>query len=96
MITIIGTRLSVIGFGLCGIRDTHEVSEGVSATEIEQLITNAKSNVVMIEEALLKNVTINHDKIIVPIPDRFEKPDYSDLDNLVKDTVGVSIDVKHS
>jgi len=96
MITVIGSHLTAIGMGLCGLKDIHEVPRGVTKEEVEQLIKDAKGDVIMIEEALLKQCSIKTDKVIITIPDRFGSPEYSDLDNLVKDTVGVSIHVKHN
>ena len=99
MITLIGTSTTVIGFGLCGIKDIHEVGLKVSEDELINLIKNAESNTIMIEEQLyeivksvVENNYIYENKIFMKIPDRFKESfDADDIDSIVKDTIGINI-----
>jgi len=92
MITLIGHRATIIGFGLCGIKGIHEVHTNTTDDVLRTLITGAEHEVVMIEEALLQRVQgLKTKKIFVSIPDRYSSEDHDDLDGLVRDTIGVAI-----
>ncbi len=94
MITLIGMTNSIIGFGLCGVKDVHEVRTSTPLEDIIKLIHNAEHDVVMIDEELFKLVEdlIKTSKIIIKIPDRFkEKSDDQFVEKIMKDTIGASI-----
>lgn len=96
MITLIGTSTTIVGFGLCGIKDVHEVRNSTSDEVLASLINKANGKIIMIDESLYDRVKekIEVDKTFIKIPSRFkdsENVEDDDIDELVKDTIGVAI-----
>lgn len=95
MITLIGTYNSIIGFGLCGIEDIHEVTPGTTAQEIARIVEKTENEIVLIDEKVHEKIDgRGFDKIFIQIPDRFrERAGTDDIDKLVRDTIGISMKV---
>lgn len=89
MITLIGTTHTTIGFGLCGIKDIHEVKLECDSETLNVLVRQAKNDVIMIDELLKKKLTIKTDKTIITIPYRNGSADTTFIENLMKNTIGV-------
>lgn len=90
MITLIGTRNSAIGFGLCGIKDIREVGPSVTDEELLRMVLEA-GEIIMIDEALYARVKGRVAKTFIRIPDTAGGT--QDIDALVKDTIGISIKI---
>lgn len=89
MITLIGTTHTTIGFGLCGIKDVHEVKLETEAQELNALVENAEHDIVMIDELLSKKLTIKTDKTLIVVPYRNGEANSSFIEDLMKNTIGV-------
>lgn len=93
MITLIGTSTTTIGFGLCGIKDIHEVSRRIDPTDLRKIIDSSENEFIMIDEDIyekIKDQEINKNFIVVPF--RFRKDlNTDDIDSLVQDTLGVKM-----
>ncbi len=91
MITLIGTTHTTIGFGLCGIKDIHEVSLEASEQELVDLIQQAQHDIIMIDELLVEKINkrLPSSKTIITIPYRNGQADTEFIDDLMKNTIGV-------
>jgi vacuolar-type H+-ATPase subunit F/Vma7 len=95
MITLIGTSTTTIGFGLCGIKDIYEVCRSTPETEIADIILSSENEIIMIDEDIYNRVEpllTRCKKIIIKIPFRYKEELDDDIDELVKDTLGVAIE----
>ena len=97
MITLIGTSTTIIGFGLCGIKNIMEVSHSIDYKELLKLYLQVESNIIMIDELLyskIKSDIKTNDKIIIQIPDRFkESQENNEIQELVMKTIGTNINI---
>jgi len=97
MITLIGTSTTIIGFGLCGIKDIREVSHKIESSELLKLYSQVESNIIMIDENLyfkIRSKVKDDNKIIIQIPDRFKECQLNDeIQELVRKTVGANINI---
>lgn len=97
MITLIGTSNSVIGFGLCGVKDIHEVTRRTSPEEILNIITSSKNEIIMIDEEIYLKIQhklkeLKHEKQFIKIPWRFKPKEKDDnINELIKDITGVEV-----
>ena len=96
MITLIGTSTTTIGFGLCGIKDIHEVRRSMEKETILKLVKEAENEIIMIDEDIFEKIredVRNLGKIFIKIPFRHKKEDEASdaVDEMVKDTLGISI-----
>lgn len=81
---------TVIGFGLCGIKDVVELLRTSTPQEIEKAIVESSNNIIMIDEELREKVpSLKTEKVIITIPDRYGEPNNNFLAELTKETVGV-------
>lgn len=96
MISLIAKTSSIIGFGLCGVKDLIEVNKNCGEQEILAAIKKAQHDVIMIDEDLhakFSQQLAKTKKIFIDIPDRFkEKEQANNIDALVRDTIGVNIE----
>ena len=92
MISIVGTKTSIIGFGLCGVDDVHEVAENETKEKIKEAIQQC-GDVVLIDEFLTKDLNLKQfDKTFIIIPWRFKvASDDDEIEKLVQDALGVAI-----
>ena len=90
MITLIGTAKTIIGFGLCGIKDVHELAPNAEPKTILEAVEKA-GEIVMIEQGFHAKIKegLPSAKIYIQIPDEIVASD--DIDALVRDTIGVSM-----
>ncbi len=101
MITLIGTSTTIVGFGLCGIKDIREVNRKTTSEEILDLVRTSEFETIMIDEYIYEKIKVDvqrkiefENKIFVKIPDRYtELSDESndDIDDIVRDTIGINI-----
>lgn len=88
MISVIGTRNTITGLGLCGLEDLHEVESHVTPKEIKDIIDKADSDTIVIEEHLARQITLPKHKEIILIPEKEVKTDVIDV--LVARSLGIS------
>lgn len=98
MICLIGTSTTTIGFGLCGIKEIYEVTRSMSPEEIMKFVDNSENDLIMIDEDIFEIIKElskkNKKKTFIKIPSRFRKEDKNlteDIDELVRDTLGIAI-----
>jgi vacuolar-type H+-ATPase subunit F/Vma7 len=95
MITLIGTSTTTIGFGLCGLKDIYEVWRSTPIEEIAKIIFESENEIIMIDEDIYNKIEHLLDrckKTIIKIPFRYQEEISDDIDELMKDTLGVSIE----
>jgi vacuolar-type H+-ATPase subunit F/Vma7 len=95
MISLIGASTTIIGFGLCGIKDIFELRRTAKKEEILQSIREAQHNLILIDQFFYEKIKKDiprefSDKVFIKIPDRYEEFD-EDIDELVKDTLGITL-----
>lgn len=92
-ISLIGASTTTIGFGLCGIKDTHELRRSASKEDILEKLDLCENNIVMIDQIFfdkIKGDLKKRDITFIKIPDRYNQKE-EDIDALITDTVGVAI-----
>ena len=88
MISLIGTTHTTIGFGLCGIKDLHEVSIDIDKQDLAEILKKTKHDIVMVDEVLVPRLPTTQKTIII-IPYRNGQADTAFIDDLFKNTIGV-------
>jgi len=88
MISVIGNRNTIMGFGLCGLEDLHEVDYSITEQELLELIETVESDTILIEQVLAQKIVLPQEKqfIIIPSDDIVQ----DDIDVLVAQSLGLS------
>lgn len=92
---ILGYQDDIIGFGLAGVKNIAELSSNPSDEEITKALEHLKgSTILFVNESLLKKVRshkLAKEKFFVSIPGKTDGDANKKIDNLVLETLGITI-----